>query len=108
MSETAVDRTLRLHPLTFLADGDDIVIGRIDIDSYGVFPPDGAALIKRLGDGTSVADAAEWYQRTYGEPVDLEGFVDVLDELEFIAPDAKTSAVDTSDLEVSPLTAVTH
>src|SRR6478735_10154928 len=92
MSETAVDRVLRMHPLTFLADGDDIVIGRVDIDSYGVFPPDGAALIKRLGDGAAPSEAADWYELTYGEPVDLDGFLEALDELGFIDDDSHVVA----------------
>ncbi len=89
MSETDVYQALRLHPLTFLADGDDVVVGRVDIDSYGVFPPDGAELIKRLGDGLSPSGAADWYEATYSEPVDLEAFLDALDELGFIDNDAR-------------------
>ena len=38
---------LRHHRLSFVPDGDEVVVGRRDIDSYGVFPPDGAALVKR-------------------------------------------------------------
>jgi len=37
---------LRFHPLSFLDEGDgDVLIGRSDIDSYGVFPADGAVLL---------------------------------------------------------------
>ena len=35
---------LAFHQLSFAPEGDDVVVGRRDIDSYGVFPPDGAAL----------------------------------------------------------------
>ena len=114
MSETAVDRVLRLHPLTFLADGDDVVIGRVDIDSYAVFPPDGAALIRHLSDGAlsdgargkgvTPVDAAAWYEQTYGEPVDLEGFLDTLDELGFIAGDADDEPAGVTQTQVEPHT----
>jgi hypothetical protein len=102
MSETAVDRVLRLHPLTFLADGDDVVIGRVDIDSYGVFPPDGAALITCLGDGMALAGAADWYEQTYGEPVDLDGFLDALDELGFIDAAVDADPVTATESHTTP------
>lgn len=79
---------LRLHDLTFLPDGEDVVVGRVDINSYGVFPPDGAALLQQLVAGMPPPEAAEWYERTYGEPVDLDEFLGVLAELEFTADDA--------------------
>ena len=84
MSETAVERRVRLHPLTFLAEGDDVTVGRVDIDSYAVFPPDGVALIERMIDGATPYDASRWYEQTYGEPVDIDGFVETLDELGFL------------------------
>jgi hypothetical protein len=75
---------LRLRPLTFLDEGEEVVIGRTDIDSYAVFPPDGAALLRELQAGRSPADAASWYRRTYGEGVDVGDFVASLRELEFV------------------------
>ena len=50
-------------------------MGRRDIDSYGVFPPDGAALVRELDAGRSVPDAERWYEATYGEKVDIDGLV---------------------------------
>lgn len=75
---------LRLHPLTYLEDGDGVVVGRVDIDSYAVFPPDGAALVRRLAEGMTPDAAAGWYRDTYGEPIDLEDLLDTLDELGFL------------------------
>jgi hypothetical protein len=60
------DRPLRFHPLTFLDDGEDTVVGRPDVDSYVVLPADGAALLRRLYGGTAPADAALWYAQQYG------------------------------------------
>lgn len=78
---------LRLHPLTYLADGDSVVVGRTDIDSYGVFPPDGAELLRRLAAGDRPDEAARWYEQRYGHPVDLPEFVETLGELEFLDVD---------------------
>jgi hypothetical protein len=75
---------LRFHRLSFVPDGDEVVVGRRDIDSYGVFPPDGAALVRELDAGRSVPDAARWYEATYGEKVDMDGLVAVLADLEFL------------------------
>jgi hypothetical protein len=83
---------LAFHDLTFADDGDDVVVGRRDIDSYGVFPPDGAALVRELAAGRPVADAARWYEDTYGEAVDVDAFVDTLTELEFLRDAAEPVA----------------
>jgi membrane protein implicated in regulation of membrane protease activity len=87
MSSSDAARPVRLHALTYHDDGDDVVVGRIDIDSYGVFPPDGAALLRKLADGTSLDDSARWYADTYGEQVDVEEFLGVLAELDFLVAD---------------------
>jgi hypothetical protein len=83
---------LRLHPLTFLHEGDEVTVGRADIDSYGLFPPDGAALLQQLESGTPPAEAAEWYQSQYGESVDIEEFLAVLDELDLVVRDGEEVA----------------
>ena len=76
--------TVALADLTFLAEDDHVVVGRRDIDSYAVFPPDGAALLHVLAEGRSLAAAAAWYEDTYGESVDIDAFVTTLAELEFL------------------------
>lgn len=83
---------LAFHPLTFAPDGDDVVVGRRDIDSYGVFPPDGAALVRELAAGRPVPDAARWYEQTYGEAVDVDAFVETLADLELLRDEAEPVA----------------
>jgi hypothetical protein len=85
---------LRFHRLSFVADGEEVVVGRRDIDSYGVFPPDGAALVRELEAGRSLPDAAQWYEATYGEAVDLDAFVATLAELEFLRDEDEPLAED--------------
>jgi hypothetical protein len=77
-------RPLRLHPLAFLEDGGEVVVGRSDIDSYGVFPADGAALVRALANGRSPADAADWFAETFGERVDMQDFLATLHELQLV------------------------
>jgi hypothetical protein len=77
-------QTLALHPLVYLAEGDDVTIGRADIDSYAVFPADGAQLVRWIGDGATPAEAAARYALEYGEQADVEDLVAALGELGFI------------------------
>ncbi len=85
------DRPLRLHPLTYLEEGDEVTVGRADIDSYGLFPADGAALLRRLEAGDSPNAAARWYQENYGEQVDIPEFLEVLEELELLVKDGEAA-----------------
>ena len=80
-------RALRFHPLTFLDEGEDVVVGRPDLDSYVVLPADGAALLRRLHDGAGTDEAASWYATEFGEPVDVDDFVDSLHQLGFLRDD---------------------
>jgi hypothetical protein len=83
--------TLELHPLSFLEEHGEVVIGRRDIDSFGVFPPDGAELVRRLHDGKPLAEAATWYEATYGESVDVDDLVETLRELDFVRSGGPTA-----------------
>jgi len=87
-----LDRPLRLHPLTYLEEGDEVTVGRADIDSYGLFPADGAALLRRLEAGDSPNTAARWYSEQYGEQVDVAEFLEVLEELELLVKDGEEAA----------------
>lgn len=77
-----------LHPLTFSEEGDQVIIGRPDIDSFAVFPADAAAVVRQLRTGADPESVAAWYQRTYGEPADIEDFIDTLRDLGFVRSDA--------------------
>jgi hypothetical protein len=78
------DDAVPLHVLTMVQDGTDVIVGRADIDTYAVFPADGAELLRRLRAGVGVTEAGRWYLERYGEPVDMAGFLATLRELEFL------------------------
>jgi hypothetical protein len=82
-----LDKPLRLYPLTYLEEGDEVTVGRADINSYGLFPADGAELLRKLEAGVSPAAAARWYSEQYGEQVDMTEFIEVLEEFELIVKD---------------------
>lgn len=78
-----LDQPVALHRLVFLAEGDEVTVGRPDVDSYCVLPADGAELLRRLERGEAPRAAADWYLQAYGEPVDIAEFLSALDELGF-------------------------
>jgi hypothetical protein len=79
-----LDSPIRLHPLTYLEEGEEVTVGRADIDSYGLFPVDGAALLKYLEAGHTPNEGARWYTEQYGEQVDILEFLEVLAEFDMI------------------------
>src|SRR3954454_21186698 len=93
-----LDRPLRMHPLTYLDEGDEVTVGRPDINSYGLFPPDAAALLRYLEAGHSPNDGARWYTEQYGEQVDIADFLEILEEYEMLVKDGEEAA--TTDIHV--------
>jgi hypothetical protein len=78
------ESVLELHALSFVPEGDEVVVGRLDTGSYAVFPADGAELLRRLGEGMTLSQASHWYAETFGEPVDVDEFASTLTELGFV------------------------
>lgn len=91
------------HPLTYLPDGDDVVVGRRDVDSYAVLPVEGAALLRRLESGVSPSLAAQWYAAEYGEQVDMDDFLLALAHLGFVRDDTSVTG---APAEQAPTTGV--
>ena len=102
-----LDRPLALHALAFLDGGDEVTVGRPDIDSYCVLPADGAALLRRLAAGSTPRQAARWYDETYGESVDMAEFLEAMDELGFVA-DADQPAPSTAPVPWQRLGRLTY
>jgi hypothetical protein len=87
---------LAFHRLTIVDEGDEVVIGRPDTDSYAVFPKSAAELLVKLRDGMSMAEAADWYEASEGEPVDMDDFIDTLAELGFLRDNAEEPGLATA------------
>jgi hypothetical protein len=80
---------LRLQPLTYVSEGDDVMVGRPDTGSYGVFPPTGAELLRRLDAGESLEDGARWWHETTGEQLDVMDFLETLFALGFVVAEGE-------------------
>ncbi|WP_371500967.1 hypothetical protein OG871_29570 [Kitasatospora sp. NBC_00374] len=86
-SDTArnpLDLPQPMHPLVFHPEGDEVVVGRADTDTYVVLPADGAYLVHLLAEGTPPNRAAASYRERWGEDVDIRDLLDSLDELGFL------------------------
>jgi hypothetical protein len=92
MPSPAHHTPVRLHPLTFLPEHGEVVVGRTDIDSYAIFPEDGAALLRELQEGRTPTEAADWYAGRYAERVDMDEFLATLHDLEFVTDDPVSEA----------------
>ncbi len=82
--QRALGRPVLLHSLVFLDEGADVTVGRADADTYAVLPAEGAAMLRRLEEGLTPDEVADWYAQEYGEPVDIGDFLGQLDELGFL------------------------
>ncbi|MGV9979134.1 hypothetical protein ACWDUH_15780 [Micromonospora wenchangensis] len=80
------DRQVQVPHLSFLPEGDGVVVGNAATDSYVVLPVDGAELLRRLAEGMTPRAAAAWYADTYGEEVDLAELLTDLAELGLVTP----------------------
>ncbi|MFG2818605.1 hypothetical protein ACGFX4_04160 [Kitasatospora sp. NPDC048365] len=78
------ESTIALYELSFVPEGDEVLVGRLDTGSYAVFPADGAELLRRIAEGMPLGRAAEWYEETFEEEVDVEDFLDTIRELGFV------------------------
>ena len=93
MSVTSSDgTTVRLHRLTMIAEDDGVMVGRPDTASYAVFPEEGAEALRMLESGMPLDGVAEWYEQVAGEPLDVEDFLEVLQELGFLRADGEDDA----------------
>jgi hypothetical protein len=79
-----VTPALRFPPLTFVDDADGVMVGRIDTGSYAVLPGEGAAVLRRLQDGSSATETVNWFAAEYGATLDIDDFVDTLGDLGFV------------------------
>ncbi|HET9897919.1 MAG TPA: hypothetical protein VFQ44_23565 [Streptosporangiaceae bacterium] len=82
-----------------MPEGADVVVGRAETGSYAVLPKDGADLLRRLSSGMTAAKAAAWYEQSFGEPVDIDDFLESMKELGFIQPPGAAQA---SSTQASP------
>jgi hypothetical protein len=86
---TTTDTRVRLQPLTYVQDGDEVMVGRVDIGSYGLFPPEGADLLRALAGGATLEAAADELRERTGETLDTDDFLAIIEDLRFVVGDGE-------------------
>ena len=82
--QRAHDRPVLLHSLVFLDEGAEVTVGRADVDGYVVLPAEGRPA-PPAGRGTYPRPRRPTGMRAgTGRRVDIDGFLDDLDELGFL------------------------
>jgi len=81
---TAATGTVRLRPLSMVAEGDDVLVGDPETGTFVTIPAIGGAVITALQRGATTAEAAAEAEAAAGQPVDVTAFVAVLVELGFV------------------------
>lgn len=95
------DRQVQVPRLSFLPEGDGVVVGNAAADSYAVLPVDGAELLRRLAEGMTPRAAATWYADTYGEEVDIAELLADLAELGLVTlPDTEDATIPSSSAPI--------
>lgn len=94
---------LAFHRLSYVPERDGVMVGRPDIDCYVLLPEDGAQLLQALAGGMPVADAAAWYEATFGESIDIEDFVATVTELEFVRGPGEAAGVEARPVRLQAL-----
>lgn len=103
MQTRALNTALQFHELSFVDEGEDVVVGRLDSGSYAVLPRDGAELLQQLCDGVPPGAAAAWYAARFSEDVDIDEFLDSLFDLGFLRQSFDTASTDPTSATVPSL-----
>jgi hypothetical protein len=78
------EQPLAFHTLTFVPEGEDVLVGKAGTDAYAVLPPDGAEVLQRMTRGATPTSVAAWYEASYGQRLDIDDFMASMAELGFL------------------------
>jgi putative peptide zinc metalloprotease protein len=78
------DSLVAVYPFTRQADGEEIVIGHIETDSFLVLPFEAVEILDYLALGKTVGETQLIYQEKYGELPDIEDLLQVLENKGFV------------------------
>ncbi|MFC6084605.1 hypothetical protein [Sphaerisporangium aureirubrum] len=76
---------MRLRGLAWRRDGDEWIVGRMDVGAFVALPEVGKRVVELLEDGMSAGEARAVLLGETGQDVDVAGFVEDLIALDFVA-----------------------
>jgi hypothetical protein len=86
------EQPLAFHTLTFVPEGEDVLVGKPGTDVYAVLPPDGAEVLKRMTRGATPASVVAWYEASYGQRLDIDDFMASMEQLGFLRQAGEAAA----------------
>ena len=68
-----------LNQITYQADGQDVIAGRVDTGVFVAIPAEAREILDLLGTGLNIGQVSDTFHTKYGETPDLEDFLTLLE-----------------------------
>lgn len=78
------DTIVEVLPFTRQHEGEDVIIGRVETGTFLAVPPPAVDVLDYLGQGKSIGEAADLFQKKYGTVPDMQDFLQNLESNGFI------------------------
>lgn len=79
MSTFTRDTVVSVQPFTQQPEGEDVIIGVVELGVFLAVPPVAVELLEYFAQGKSVGEVSELYQDKYGETLDVDDFLGLLE-----------------------------
>lgn len=86
------DSLVTVRPFNHRFDGDTVIIGDVDRQVFLAIPAEGLDILEWLAAGRTVGEAAELYEEKYHETVDIEDFLEAIEQEGFIGEASAVAA----------------
>jgi putative peptide zinc metalloprotease protein len=101
MTRYASDMVLSVRRFTRQPDGEDILIGNPDNGTFLAVPAEAVEVLDYLAQGRTLQQASEFCRERYGEPLDIDDFIGIMEAKGFVAT-AETGGNSQSQRAVVP------
>jgi hypothetical protein len=91
MTRYAADALVSVYPFTRQIDGEQIVIGRVDLSVFLALPREAVTMLDDLAAGMRVGEVQQRYAAVHGEVPDIDDFLVSLEQEGFVLPGETTS-----------------
>jgi putative peptide zinc metalloprotease protein len=86
MSAYTPDTVVAVQPFTRQPEGDDVIIGVAETGVFLAVPPEAVELLEQFAQGKSVGEVSTLYQQRYGEVLDMDDFLGLLETKGIVKP----------------------
>jgi putative peptide zinc metalloprotease protein len=73
------DTLVTVRPFTRQIDGEEVIIGVVETGVFLAVPPEAVELLEYFSQGKNVGQVADFYQQRYGEVLDINDFLELLE-----------------------------